>query len=98
MTHTIELSPTAERRIADKARRRGVPIEKYLSEVVEEKARELEPIEAQAQSLSEEDKRDVAARLAALNRIGKYDARGALGPSPADDVADLYREREDAQL
>lgn len=45
MTHTIELSPDLEKRIEAQALRRGVPIEKYLREVIETWTREAEPAE-----------------------------------------------------
>jgi hypothetical protein len=46
MTHTIELSPRAERRLSDKARRAGLSMDKYLSRIAERDAEALEPIEA----------------------------------------------------
>jgi hypothetical protein len=69
MTHTIELSPRADRRLSDKARRAGLTIEKYLSRIAEREAEAMEPIEEAAAQMSDEQKRDIAARLAAVGEF-----------------------------
>ncbi len=93
MTLTIELAPEVERVLELKAQQRGVKVEQYVSELAER--------DAQTSNESDEVAPEIAARLAALDKIGSYNTRKGL---PELDLSGSrsdvysYTEREDAQL
>lgn len=87
MTLTLELPAEIESAIAVEARRRGMTLEKYLSDLVERDAREPEVLSDVTTANGESEQRILTPRQqAALAGYGKY-----AGRSRTSD--DLLRER-----
>jgi hypothetical protein len=79
MTLTIDVPLDVEQALEERARQSGQSLPEFAAALLAEAARnsrELSSVERQA---------EIAARLAALERIGSYDTRGRLGlPSLSD--------------
>ncbi len=99
MTLTIEVTPELEALLRERAARDGVEVERFILEAAEAKARhDIQDVDAIRKEV-------IATRLAALDGLDEFvrtlpnnrkDA--GLGTLPDDAVADVYHEREDAQL
>ena len=91
MTLTIELPPDVEKALEERARRAGNNVAEFAAALVTQAAtldQESDPPERQA---------EIAARLAALGRIGSYDVRARSGMPPLSNHASsresIYEER-----
>lgn len=84
MTLTIEITPDDEQVLQISAAQDGQDLQSY--------------IQALARREAANRRQAVATRLAAFQAIGSYDTRTGLPPLPDDAIAEVYREREDAQL
>lgn len=105
MTLTIEVTPEVERELQAQAQPKGQSLPEYAARVLAETPRNnplafVEPVPAEAPPQA-----SIEARLTALQELVAFanslpDQRAAAGPGPLPDdaVADVYREREDAQL
>ena len=100
MTLLLELSPDVERALETAAQARGQELPDYALELLEQAAQAQQPNGAQ-----QDDAAAVAARLAALDAIPKFDTRAGLEPlrdesTPGVSRADFYgyTERDDAQV
>ncbi len=79
MTLTIDVPPDIARVLEERAHRAGQSVAEFAAAVLAQVARlgrESGPIERQA---------EIAARLAALDRIGRYDTRTRAGLPPLSD-------------
>ncbi len=86
MTLTLELPAEIENAIAVKAQRRGVTLEKYLSDLAE---RDAQAPEVLTEAPSTNDQKPLSARQqAALDGYGKYAGRGRTSD-------DLIRDRRE---
>jgi hypothetical protein len=81
MTLTIDVPPDIERALEEKARIAGQSVAEFAAAVLAQAAR------LDRQSESVERQVDIAARLAALERIGRYDTRARAGLPPLSDEA-----------
>jgi hypothetical protein len=84
MTLTLELKPETERALTAKAQRRGVPLEKYLSDLAEREAQAPEVLSDNDAAPSTLTPR----QQAALAGYGKYAGRSRTS-------SDLIRERRE---
>ena len=77
MKRTIELSPATDRKLTARARRRGVPVEKYLSDIAEREAEAPEVLSTATDLKAKPN----AAFLASVQKL-----RGQMAPASFDGI------------
>lgn len=85
MPLTVDITPDAERALEERARQAGLSVAEFAAAILSQVARvhrEISSVERQA---------EIAARLAALERIGTCDTRVRAGLPPLSDE-DISRE------
>lgn len=90
MTVTLELKPEVEERVAAEARSRGLSVEDYIRDVLEEHAANGENLPSGLASTEEWE--------AALDEFIQGTSLQNVAWTVDDSRESIYREREDAQL
>ncbi len=81
MTLTLDIPPEVERTLAERAQRTGQSVAEFAAAVLAQLAR----LDSDRGSLQRQT--EIAARLAALERIGRYDTRSRAGLPPLSEEA-----------